>query len=203
MDLMHHLVVTERLRENLGWSERRRGPMLLGTIGPDAHTEVPGVGREAMHPGGDPVAAVMEMMAPPGCLDGDEGRGFAVSAIGHLIADTMTRRNRYHLPPHAPTGFAELEAPAEKLQAHRSFDAEAIARALMRAEVACWLQPLEPEAIDGKRWELLGRFPLHEGGVFEVVEPLATVARLCAGRIAARLQSSQAAARLVAGARSR
>ncbi len=199
MNLVHHLLVAERMRERLGWEAELRGQMLLGALAPDAHSLRPGMGRAALHPepGEDHAAFVVRAIAPPGSLDVASGRAFAVSCVGHLVADELLRGHACHLPPHAPSGFAE--APASGPDAPgMHFDAEAVARCLMRASVLHWLEPLTPEMIDGKRWETLGRYPLSDAqGSYLVVEPLATVVRYAADQALMRMYDSEAGRRLL------
>jgi len=201
MNLVHHLVVAEMLRERLLWPASLRGQMLLGAIVPDAHTEVAGLGRAHLHPapGEDAVAMVLARIAPAHCLSRRPGRAFAVSCVGHLVADELTRTHTYHLPAHAPTGFLQVDR-LEEHDLRPVFDMERLARSLMRAEVVCTLAPLRADALDHKRWELLGRHPLTGGrGTFVVVEPLATVARRCAEEALMRLYASDQGAELLGG----
>ncbi|MFO8079131.1 MAG: hypothetical protein R6V07_02390 [Armatimonadota bacterium] len=182
MNLLHHLVVAEKLRETLGWSQSLRAQMLLGAIAPDAHSEVPGIGRAALHPrrGEDAITFILKLADRGRCPEDASGRAFAVSAIAHVVADELTRKHDYHLPPHAPTGFQPIDADA--LDGHFVIDVRAITRSLMRAPSECSLGALSATAIDRKRWEVLGRWPLTEGrGSYLVVEPLAGLARHCAG----------------------
>lgn len=198
MNLLHHLVVAETLRDRLLWSEAMRGQMLLGGIAPDAHTEVPGLGRSLFHPkpGEDVVATMLELAAPTGCPTGARGRAFLVSAIAHVVADELTRRHDYHLPPHAPTGFQPVES--EEFDAPNVLDVGALSRSLMHAKSDRALGPLQPDAIDRKRWEVLGRWPLTEGrGRYLIVEPLATLVNHCAGEALMRMYRSQAGAELL------
>ncbi|MFW6437898.1 MAG: hypothetical protein ACOCZ7_02685, partial [Armatimonadota bacterium] len=172
--------------------------MLLGAIAPDAHTEVPGLRRSMFHPrpGEDLVAAALELATPSGCATDARSRSFIVSVIAHLVADELTRENHYHLPPHAPTGFQPVEAA--DFDTPGVIDAGAIARSLMRVRSECALGPLQPDAIDRKRWEVLGRWPLSDGpGRYLVVEPLFTLTRRCVGEALMRMHSSDAGAALV------
>jgi hypothetical protein len=198
VNLLHHLVVAEQLRETLRWSPCRRGQMLLGAIAPDAHTEVPGLGRSMLHPGpGEDVVAWALELIGPSCSPMDaSGRAFIVSVIAHLVADRLTRQHDYHLPPHAPTGFQPI-AP-EDLAAPDAIDIGAVGRALMRTPSECALGPLPPDAIDRKRWEVLGRWPLTEGrGSYLVVEPLSTLVRHCTGEALMRIHRSREGAALL------
>jgi hypothetical protein len=198
MNLLHHLVVAETLREKLLWSGSLRGQMLLGAVAPDAHSEVPGVGRSLFHPkpGEDVVSTMLALAAPTGCPTREPGRAFLVSAIAHVVADQLTRRNDYHLPPHAPTGFQPIEA--DDSNALNVLDVGTLTRALMRAKSDCALGPLQPDAIDRKRWEVLARWPLTEGrGRYLVVEPLATLVKHCAGEALMRMYRSEAGAELL------
>ncbi|MGD9498646.1 MAG: hypothetical protein AB7Y46_20295, partial [Armatimonadota bacterium] len=100
-------------------------------------------------------------------------------------------------PPHAPSGFApapEFWRPEAKYR----LDVGALVRCLVRARVRYWLRPLTPEAIDAKRWEVLGRYPLDLGtGVFVVVEPLASAAQHCTDQTLLRLSGSDVGLRLL------
>jgi len=174
MNLLHHLVVAEKLRTTLGWSPSLRGQMLLGAIAPDAHSEVPGIGRAMLHP----------------------RQGDRVSAIAHVVADQLTRRHDYHLPPHAPTGFQPIEG--DDFDTHFVIDVRAINRSLMRTSSEYSLGALPAAAIDRKRWEVLGRWPLTENHArYLIVEPLAGIARHCAGEALMRMFRSSAGAALV------
>ncbi|MFP4248242.1 MAG: hypothetical protein ACLFU7_01210 [Armatimonadota bacterium] len=198
MNLLHHLVVAEKVRDTLGWSRSLRGQMLLGAIAPDAHSEVPGIGRSALHPrrGEDAVTFILKLTDRGRCPADASGRAFAVSAIAHVVADELTRRHDYHLPPHAPTGFQPIEGDA--LDGHFVIDIRAITRSLMRAPSECSLGALSATAIDRKRWEVLGRWPLTEGhGSYLVVEPLAGLARHCANEALMRMFRSAAGAALL------
>lgn len=198
MNLLHHLVVGETLREALLWPTSLRAQVLLGSIAPDAHTEVPGLDRTIFHPAPeeDVVARVLEMTEPFDCMRTRRGRAFAAAAIAHVVADWLTREHRYHLPPHAPEGFQPVEG--ERADAPNVIDLTAMTRSLMRARSVCGLGPMSPGAIDRKRWELLGRWPLSDGGgLYLVVEPLATVARHCAGEALTRMYRSDAGASLL------
>ncbi len=192
MDLVHHLVVAELLRERLLWGAEVRAQTVLGARAPDAHSFAPEMGREPLHPapGEDHAAFVLGALEPEDCLERPAARAFAVSCVAHLVADEITRERKYHLPPHAPPGFVPL-ADFARPAPGSCIDAQAISRSLMRAPVTCWLRPLTPEMIDRKRWEVLGRPPLDQGsGVFVVVEPLATVAQHCADEALIRLRGS-------------
>ncbi len=198
MNLVHHLIVAERLRELLQWPHAMRGPMLLGAIAPDAHTDAPGIDRQSTHrTNEEPIEAVISALRPEGCLETPAGRAFAVSAIGHLVADRMTRSNRYHLPPHAPGGFVAADE-TEGVPQRAIFEARGVSRILMRARVDCWLDPLTPDAIDRKRWEILGRYPLRDAdGDVVVVEPLLTIVGLAAARTASAIHGSDQWSRLL------
>jgi len=192
MNLVHHLLVAERMRARLGWGAELGGQMLLGALAPDAHSLRPGIGRAALHPepGEDHAEFVVRALAPPGSLEDAAGRAFGASCVGHLVSDELLRGHAYHLPPHAPSGFAEIPRCTTDMPG-MCFDADAIARCLMRAPVRHWLEPLAPEMIDAKRWETLGRFPLKGAtGVYVVVEPLATVAQYAADQALARMYDS-------------
>lgn len=198
MNLLHHLLVGETLREKLLWPASLRGPMLLGAIAPDAHTELPGLGRSTFHarPDDDVVTAMLELAAPSGCPTHPTGRAFLVSAIAHVVADQLTHKHEYHLPPHAPTGFQPVEAT--DLDAPNVMEIRPITRSLMRARSEYSLGPLRPEAIDRKRWEVLGRWPLTEGsGRYLIVEPLFTLVGHCAGEALMRMYGSEAGAALL------
>ncbi len=198
MNLLHHLLVAENLREKLQWSPSVRGQMLLGAIAPDAHTEVPGLGRSTFHPkpGNDPVAATLKLAEPSGCPTHGRRRAFIVSVIAHLVADELTRRHDYHLPPHAPTGFQPIES--EDFDAPGVIDVGALVRSLMRVRSDCSLGPLGSDAIDRKRWEVLGRWPLTEPrDRYLVVEPLFTLVRHCTGEALMRMYRSDAGAALL------
>ncbi|MFW6155725.1 MAG: hypothetical protein ACOC7J_00285 [Armatimonadota bacterium] len=198
MNLLHHLVIGERLRQKLQWPNSLRGQMSLGSIAPDAHTEVPGLGRSAFHPraGSEPVDAVLGQMRPADWLDQSRGRAFAVAVIGHLVADELTRRHDYHLPPHAPAGFQPVEN--EDFDDPDVIDITGITRSLMYAHSKYGLGVLRPEAIDRKRWEVLGRWPLTERrGRYLVVEPLATLVGHCTGEALTRMYGSQQCASLL------
>lgn len=200
MNLVHHLVVAELLREQLGWGSELRAPMLLGAIAPDAHSLRPGMGRAALHPerGADLAQFVVQAIAPPHSLDTGAGRAFAVGCVSHLVADELTRPNRYHLPPHAPTGFVPVPAGTTGSPSP-CLDVGEIVRCLTRAEVEHWLRPLTPEMIDAKRWETLGREPLRRGaGIFLIVEPLAAVADHCVVQTQIHLKSSPVGRSLLA-----
>lgn len=204
MNLLHHLVVAENLRERLSLPQRVRGAMLLGAIAPDAHAEMSGIDRSMLHPpsGDGAVGFVMERLKPPSCLEATEGRAFAISCVGHLVADEMTRSNTYHLPPHAPTGFQPLAEPTDETHGGAVIDVAALTRDLMRAEMPCLLGPLTSDAVDSKRWEVLARYPLVEGeGLFLVVEPLASVSQACAVETLTRLVRSDHAVKLLEGSR--
>lgn len=197
---MHHLIVADRLRELVGGSDCPRGPLLLGALTPDAHSLQPGLGRACVHPpdGGDHIGFVVGALEPPGALDSAAGRAFALGCICHLIADELTRTNRYHLPPHAPTGFMVMP-PAARPSLQRTLDVTETARLLVRTRVQHWLRPLSPELIDGKRWETLGRFPFEDGrGRMLIVEPLASVAVHCAQETLRRIRASEHATALLA-----
>lgn len=198
MNLVHHLIVADRLRDGLG-AACPRGPLLLGALTPDAHSLRPGLGRACVHPpdGGDHIGFVVGALEPPDALSSAAGRAFALGCICHLIADELTRTNRYHLPPHAPTGFMAMP-PAARPSPQRTLDPAETTRVLMRARVEHWPRPLTPEMIDGKRWETLGRFPLSGGrGLMLIVEPLATVAVHCAEETLRRIHASEHAAALL------
>ncbi len=111
MNLLHHLLVAENMRQKLLWPTSVRGPALLGAIAPDAHSEVPGVGRAGVHPrpNSDVVAEVFDRIDTSMCNNSTHGRAFAASVVSHLVADQLTRRHDYHLPAHAPTGFQPVE----------------------------------------------------------------------------------------------
>ena len=195
MNLLHHMLVSESVRCSLLWPCKLRGQMLLGAIAPDAHTEVPGLGREMLHPTADIVESVLDI-AEPLNMRRERCRAFVVSVIAHLVADELTRPHRYHLPPHAPAGF--LPVPDTEAGAPNVLDLEPITRSLIRAKSKCALGPLEPAAIDRKRWEVLGRWPLTEGeGHFLVVEPLAAVVDECAAETLERLYHSEQGAALL------
>jgi len=199
MNLVQHLLVAERMRERLGWGAELRGQMLLGALAPDAHSLRPGMGRAALHPepGEDHAEFVVRAIAPPGSLGDAGGRAFAASCVGHLVADGLLRGRACHLPPHAPSGFAEVPSCTTDTPG-ACFDAEAIARSLMRAPVVHWLEPLTPAMMDGKRWETLGRFPLKDAtGIYVAVEPLATMAQYAADQALARMYDSEAGRLLV------
>jgi len=199
MNLVHHLIVADRLRERVGGARCPRGPLLLGALTPDAHSLQPGLGRACVHPpdGADHVGFVIGALEPPDALDSAAGRAFALGCICHLVADESTRTNRYHLPPHAPSGFMALP-PAARPSPQRTLDVMETARLLMRARVHHWLRPLSDELIDGKRWETLGRFPFEGGrGLMLIVEPLAGVAAHCAGESLRRIHASEHAAALL------
>ena len=155
--------------------------------------------RPALQPadrGGDIVAATLKLAAPTKCADDRGERAFLVSAIAHLVADELTRKHDYHLPPHAPTGFQPVEA--EDFDDPGVIEIAAIARPLVRTASECALGPLHQEEIDRKRWEVLGRWPLSEGrGRYLVVEPLATLVRHCAGEALMRMYRSEAGAALL------
>jgi len=198
MNLLHHLVVAETLREKLLWSPALRGQILLGAIAPDAHTEVPGLGRSMFHPkpGEDLVASALDLASGSGCPTHKPGRVFLVSVIAHLVADELTRKHDYHLPPHAPTGFQPVEF--EDFDAPGVINTAAITRSLMRVRSECSLGPLHADAIDRKRWEVLGRWPLADGpDRCLIVEPLLTLVRHCAGEALMRMYRSDAGAALL------
>ncbi len=200
MNLLHHLIVADILHDRLRRPARLRGVMLIGAIAPDAHTERSGVDRSMLHPSSeeDAVAFILDRIVPQSCLDEPEGRAFALACVSHVIADEMTRRHDYHLPPHAPTGFRPIEEPEAASDALQTVDVAALVRELMRAEPPCLLRPLTRDAIDTRRWELLGRYPLdQETGCFQVVEPLASVARNCAVETLTRLARSEPGAKLI------
>ncbi len=174
--------------------------MLLGAVAPDAHTETGGIDRSMLHPpeGEDAVAFVLDRIRPRSCLETPEGAAFSVSCVGHLVADEMTRGHAYHLPPHAPTGFQPVREVVGDDEELEIIDFGELVRDLMRAEMPCLLSPLTWDAVDGKRWELLTRYPFDEGeGLFLVVEPLATLARECAAETLTRLVRSDRGAELV------
>lgn len=199
MNLVHHLIVADRLLDCLGASRFPRGPMLLGALTPDAHSLRPGLGRACVHPpdGDDHVGFVVGALEPADALRSADGRAFALGCICHLVADELTRSNRYHLPPYAPTGFMEVPHAARPLP-RRIFDVPRTARTLMRARAEHWLRPLSPELIDGKRWETLGRYPLCSGrDLMIIVEPLATVAVHCALETLRRIHASPHVAALL------
>jgi len=199
MNLVQHLLVAERMRARLGWGAELRGQMLLGALAPDAHSLRPALGRAVLHPepGEDHAAFVVRVIGSPGSLDDPGGRAFAASCVGHLVADELLRGHAYHLPPHAPSGFAHLSSRIADTPG-MCFDAEAIARCLTRAPVRHWLDPLTPEMIDAKRWETLGREPLKgASGVYAVVEPLATMAQYAADQALTRMYDSEAGRLLV------
>lgn len=200
MNLLHHLVVADILHDRLRWPRRVRGAMMLATIAPDAHTEMGGAGRSMLHPpeGEDPVQFVLERIRPRSCLRESEGRAFALSCVGHLVADEMTRGHAYHLPPHAPTGFQPIEEIVDEDPGLVIIDVGEWMRDLIRAEMPCMLSPLTWDAVDSKLWEVLARYPFdEEEGLFLVVEPLATVARECAVETLTRVVRSERGARLV------
>lgn len=202
MNLLHHLVVAQILHEKLGWPQRLRGAMLLGAIAPDAHTEMEGLDRSIFHPaeGSDAVDFTLNRIDPPSAVSDAQGKAFAVSCIGHLVSDQMTRSNKYHLPPHAPTGFQPVNGPAGADGEALILDAGAVVRDLMRAEAPCLPSPLTLDALDAKRWEVLARYPLVEGeGLFLIVEPLASVARECAAATLTAIIASDLGANLLAG----
>jgi hypothetical protein len=172
--------------------------MLLGAIAPDAHSEVPGIGRSMFHPRPDEdiVEVMLDLAAPSGCPTDASERAFLVSAIAHIVADQLTRKNDYHLPPHAPTGFQPVES--EQFQSPSVIDIGTFTRSLMRAQSHCGLGPLPADVIDRKRWEVLGRWPLTEGrGRYLIVEPLRTVVWNCAGEALMRMYRSEAGAALL------
>jgi hypothetical protein len=198
MNLLHHLVVAEKLRTTLGWSPSLRGQMLLGAIAPDAHSEVPGIGRAMLHPrqGDSAVTFILKLAEQGGIPDNARSRAFVVSAIAHVVADQLTRRHDYHLPPHAPTGFQPIEG--DDFDTYFVIDVRAINRSLMRTSSEYSLGALPAAAIDRKRWEVLGRWPLTEKhGRYLIVEPLAGLARHCAGEALMRMFRSSAGAALV------
>lgn len=203
MNLLHHLVVTEKLREMLLWPRSDQGQMLLGAIAPDAHTEVPGLTRAALHPetGDDPVAYTLDLAGPENCASDSSCRVFLVGVIAHIVTDEMTRRNNYHLPPHAPSGFQPVAfEDGEASEIAAVIDIGEITGSLMRASSQCALGPVPPGAVDRKRWQVLGRWPLTEGrGEYLVAEPLLTVARHCAGEALMRMYRSDAGADLLGG----
>ncbi len=195
MNLTHHLLVAESLRGSLLWPSRLRGQMLLGAIAPDAHTEVPGLGREVLRPAVDVVETVLGLAGPSSGRSA-RCRAFAVSVVAHLVADELTRPHRYHLPPHAPTGFVQV--PDADAGAPNVLDIGPIVRSLIRERSICALGPLEPAAVDRKRWEAVGRWPLREGdGHFLVVEPLASVVSECAAEALERMYRCEAGAALL------
>lgn len=198
MDLVHHLIVADRLRARLG-AAYPRGALLLGALAPDAHSLQPGLGRACVHPpdGADHVGFIIDALEPPDALTVAAGRAFALGCICHLVADELTRTNPYHLPPYAPKGFLAAPPGARPTPA-RTIKVTETARLLARIAVCHRLRPLTPELIDGKRWETLGRFPLTGGrGLMLIVEPLATVAEHCAEETLRRIQASEHAAALL------
>jgi hypothetical protein len=165
MNLLHHLLVAEKLREKLHWPGSHRGQMLLGAIAPDAHSEVPGIGRSMFHPSPDQdlVATMLELAAPSGC---------------------------------PTTGFQPVES--EDFKSPHVIDVGIFTRSLMRGSSHCGLGPIPAAAIDRKRWEVLGRWPLTEGrGRYLIVEPLRTVVWNCAGDALMRMYRSEAGADLL------
>lgn len=197
MNLVHHLVVAESLREKLQWPRTLRGAILLGAIAPDAHAQRPGLGRGRFHPpqGTDPVPFILKLIKLE-CLHSAQGRAFAASCIAHVVADEITRPLNYHLPPHAPGGF--LPVPEGDRQSADIINIEGIMRSLMRAKVPCMLGPIGSREIGAHKWLVLGRFPFTESWRHAlVVEPLASLARHCADEALMRMYSSDAGARLL------
>lgn len=200
MNLLHHLVVSELIFEKLRLKARLRPAMLLGAIAPDAHTEINGIDRTMLHPeqGTDPVGFVLDRLEPRSCIEDGAGRAFAISCIGHLVADEMTRENGYHLPPHAPSGFQPLEGRPRAEDRLQIIEAGPLVRDLMRATMPCSLPPVSFDAVDSKRWEVLGRYPFSEReGSFLVVEPLASVARECTAETLTRIVASPRGRKLI------
>ncbi|GEM_PF-6232260 len=197
MNLLHHLLVTEQLRERIGMPGGTRGQMLLGAIAPDAHTEDPSVCRPDLHLTGNLVEGVLRLM--DGC-PGAEGRceAFAVAVIAHLVADEITRPPRYRLPDYAPTGLIAPEDAPDRVEAACIVDITALRRALIMTRSHCPLGPLPAAATGRKRWQLLQRWPLSADLRRAVlVEPLATVVAECADETLARLYGSREGAALL------
>jgi hypothetical protein len=197
MNLLHHVLVAEHLRERISIPEELRGEMLLGAIAPDAHTEDPDVGRADLHLTGDLVEGVLRLMerypdAERRCA------AFTVSVIAHLVADEITRPPRYRLPDYAPTGLISAEDAPDGIEAAGVADIAAIRRTLIATRSECPLGRLPAAAIGRKRWQLLERWPLSADlGRALVLEPLATVVAECADEALARLYQSHEGAALL------
>lgn len=197
MNLLHHLLVAERLRERANIPEELRGQMLLGAIAPDAHTEDPDVGRADLHLTGDLVEGVLRLME---CYFDAERRcaAFTVSVIAHLVADESTRPPRYRLPHHAPTGLISAEDAPDAVKAAGLADIAALRGALIVTRSECPLGTLPAAAVGRKRWQLLERWPLSgDLGRAVVLEPLAMVVAECADETLARLYGSHEGAALL------
>jgi len=201
MDLVHHLLLAEQLRRALGWPESVRGQMLLGALVSDAHTAAPALDRTCLHPPPeeDVVAYVTAKLTPPGALEESPGRAFAVSAIGHLVADARTRPRPYQLPETAPTGLVPVQQTASA-PGGRSVEVAALRHALRSVAPLYTLEPVTPEMLGVKREEVLLRPALRDGvGLYAPVDALAQVLDEVVADTLARLRSSEAGAALLRG----
>ena len=173
INLLHHLIVSECLRQRLGWPESVRGQMMLGALAPDAHTESPDHDRTYLHPrpGTEVAGYAIGKITPPWALDEREGRAFAVSVIAHLVGDVGGREMVKGLPAGVPNGIV----PVGNANAHGRWVVHlpAMRRDLVRATARYGMDPITAEQIVEKRRDVLVREPLASAaGPFVAAEEM-------------------------------